>query len=216
MLLRMLTGGSVLRRLVTVSVARWIEPDWKLKYVWYMFVPVITSIDLVCALYIPSTNQVYKPTGQHSIFLNRTERYHDALMYQWKVSCNIWSQGDFIIPRKTVVSQASHTWSTYWYILSQINFKTYIHCTYKYENPVLVHTKYILFICFRTDMYQYILGMSRYWYEHFRRVSSESESRVSGFQPETSGTLRYYDIIVFLWYHSLHYDIIVNIISMIS
>ncbi len=52
----------------------------------------------------------------------------------------------------------------------------YILCTYMYENPVLVHTKYILFICFRTDTYQYILGM--YWYEHFRRVSS----RVSGFQ----------------------------------
>ncbi len=38
---------------------------------------------------------------------------------------------------------------------------------YQYENPVtvLVHTEYILvlFICFRTDMYQYILGM--YWYE---------------------------------------------------
>ncbi len=31
-----------------------------------------------------------------------------------------------------------------------------------------------------------------------------------------SGTLCYYDIIVFLWYHSLDYDIIVNIISMIS
>ena len=52
----------------------------------------------------------------------------------------------------------------------------YILGTYMYENPVLVHTKYILFICFRTDMYKYILGM--YWYEHFRRVSS----RVSGFQ----------------------------------
>jgi hypothetical protein len=35
----------------------------------------------------------------------------------------------------------------------------YILCTYKYENPVLVHTEYILFICFRTDMYQYILGI---------------------------------------------------------
>jgi hypothetical protein len=31
-----------------------------------------------------------------------------------------------------------------------------------------------------------------------------------------SGTLRYYDIIVFLRYHSLDYDIIVNFISMIS
>jgi hypothetical protein len=75
------------------------------------------------------------------------------------------------MPQKTVVFQAS----TYWYILSQINFKMYILCTYKYENPVLVHTKYLLFICFRTDMYQYILSM--YWYKHFRRVSS----RVSGF-----------------------------------
>ncbi len=76
------------------------------------------------------------------------------------------------MPPKTVVFQAS----TYWYILSQINFKMYILCTYKYENPVLVHTKYLLFICFRTDMYQYILSM--YGYKHFRRVSS----RVSGFQ----------------------------------
>jgi hypothetical protein len=47
----------VWRRLV--SVARRIEPDEKLKYVWYMFVPVITIIDLVCTLYIPSTNQAY-------------------------------------------------------------------------------------------------------------------------------------------------------------
>ncbi len=39
--------------------ARRIYPDEKLKCVWYMFVPVITSIDLVCTLYIPSTNQVY-------------------------------------------------------------------------------------------------------------------------------------------------------------
>ncbi len=54
----------------------------------------------------------------------------------------------------------------------------YILGTYSYENPVLVHTKYILFLSCRTDMYQYILGM--YWYEHLRRVSS----RVSGFQME--------------------------------
>ncbi len=56
----------------------------------------------------------------------------------------------------------------------------YILGTYQYENPVLARTdsttEYILFLCFRTDIYQYILGM--YWYEHFRRVSS----RVSGFQ----------------------------------
>ena len=63
----------------------------------------------------------------------------------------------------------------------------YILGTYMYENPVLVHTKYILFICFRTDMYKYILGM--YWYEHFRRVSS----RVSGFQ--MGFQTRMYDII---------------------
>ncbi len=44
--------------------------------------------------------------------------------------------------------------------------------------PVLVHTKYILLLCFSTDMYEYILGM--YCYEHFQsRVIS---SRVSGFQ----------------------------------
>ena len=39
--------------------ARQMDPDGKLKCVWYLFVPVITSIDLVCTLYIPSTNQVY-------------------------------------------------------------------------------------------------------------------------------------------------------------
>ena len=66
--------------------------------------------------------------------------------------------------------------STYWYILSQTNFVMYILGTYQYENPVLVHTEYILFLCFCTDMYQYILGM--FCYEHFRRVLS----RVSGFQ----------------------------------
>jgi hypothetical protein len=69
--------------------------------------------------------------------------------------------------------------STYRYILSQINFIMYILGTYKYENPVLVHTAYILFSIFRTDIYQHILGM--YWYEHFRGVSS----RVSGFQMPT-------------------------------
>ncbi len=30
----------------------------------------------------------------------------------------------------------------------------YILGTYQYENPVLVHTKYILFLYFSTDMYQ--------------------------------------------------------------
>ncbi len=135
-----------------------------------MFVPVMSSIDQVCTEYIPSTNQVYKPTGQHHIYFNRTDRY--ALMHQWKVYCNIWSLGDFIVPQKTVLCPAS----TYWYILSQINFIMYILGTYQYENPVLVHTEYILFLCFRTEMYWYILGM--YLYEHFRRVSS----RVSGFQ----------------------------------
>ncbi len=139
--LRTLTGRSV--RLTLVSVARRIKPDEKLKCVWllwYMFVPVITSRDLVCTLYIPSTNQVYWPTGQLHIFSNRTDRY--ARMYWWKVSCNIWSLG------KTVVSLAS----TYWYILSQTSFEMYILGTYQYENPVLVHTKYILFLCFRTDV----------------------------------------------------------------
>jgi hypothetical protein len=58
--LRTLTGRSVLRRLV--SDARRIEPDGKLKCVWYMFVPVSTSISLVCThctMYIPSTNQIF-------------------------------------------------------------------------------------------------------------------------------------------------------------
>jgi hypothetical protein len=55
-----------------------IQPDGKLKCVWYMFVPVMSSIDQVCTEYILSTNQVYKHTGQHHIFLNRTDRY--ALM----------------------------------------------------------------------------------------------------------------------------------------
>jgi hypothetical protein len=64
--LRTLSGRSVRQRLV--GVARRIEPDGKLKCVWYMFVPFITSIDLACTEYIPSTNQVYKPTGQHRIF----------------------------------------------------------------------------------------------------------------------------------------------------
>ncbi len=63
--------------------------------------------------------------------------------------------------KKIVVSPAS----TYWYILSQIKFVMYILTIYQYENPVLVHTEYKLFLCFRTDMYQYILGM--YWYERF-------------------------------------------------
>ena len=52
----------------------------------------------------------------------------------------------------------------------------YIQGTYQYETPVLVHTAYILFLIFRTIIYQYVLGM--YWYEHFWGVSS----RVSGFQ----------------------------------
>jgi hypothetical protein len=56
--LRTLTERSMRRRLV--SVARRIEPDGKLNCVWYMFEPVITSIDLVCTLSIPSTNQVYQ------------------------------------------------------------------------------------------------------------------------------------------------------------
>jgi hypothetical protein len=56
----------------TRQLTRRIEPDGKLKCVWYMFIPlaVITSIDLVCTLYILSTNQVY--------YLN--DRY--GLMYQ--------------------------------------------------------------------------------------------------------------------------------------
>jgi hypothetical protein len=33
----------------------------------------------------------------------------------------------------------------------------YILSTYQYKNPVLVHTEYILFLCFRTDRYQYVL-----------------------------------------------------------
>ena len=55
----------------------------------------------------------------------------------------------------------------------------YIQGTYQYETPVLVHTAYILFLIFRTIIYQYVLGM--YWYEHFWGVSS----RVSGFQMVT-------------------------------
>jgi hypothetical protein len=72
----------------------------------------------------------YKPSvlthRSTQYFFNRTDRY--ALMYWWKVSCNIWSLGDFIIPQKIVVSPAS----TYWYILSQINFEMYILGTYQY------------------------------------------------------------------------------------
>ena len=41
-----------------LGVARQIQPDGKLKCVWYMFIPFITSIDLVCTEYILSTNQV--------------------------------------------------------------------------------------------------------------------------------------------------------------
>jgi hypothetical protein len=76
--LRTLTVRSVRQRLF--SVARRIKPDRKLKCVWSMFVPVITSIDLVCTLYIPSKNQIYSPTGQHSVFLNRSDR--SDLMFQ--------------------------------------------------------------------------------------------------------------------------------------
>ncbi len=82
-------------------------------------------------------------------------------MYQWKVSCNIWSLGDFIIQQKTVMSQAS----TYWYILSQINFKMYILCTYKYENPVLVH-----FTC--TSTYSVCTGTN--FFEGFRPGCQDS------------------------------------------
>ncbi len=51
-----------------------------------------------------------------------------------------------------------------------------------------------------------------------RRGGSEQRRTLLSIQwhCRPSGTLRYYDIIVFLWYHSLVYDIIVNIIPMIS
>ncbi len=45
--LRMLTGRSILQRLVSVARPQQIEPDGKLKRVWYEHVPVSTSIDLV-------------------------------------------------------------------------------------------------------------------------------------------------------------------------
>ncbi len=78
---------------------------WKLKCVWNMFVPVSTNIYLVCTLYIHSTNQVYVATGEHGILWNWTESH--AVMCQWQVFCNISSPGDYIIPRKTVLSPAS-------------------------------------------------------------------------------------------------------------
>jgi hypothetical protein len=56
-LLRTLTGRSVWWRLV--SVARRIEPDGKLKCVRYMFVPVITSIYLICTVYISWSTQYF-------------------------------------------------------------------------------------------------------------------------------------------------------------
>jgi hypothetical protein len=48
------------------------------------------------------------------------------------------------------------------------------------------------------------------------RVSESKNWRFKIWNCPTSGTLRYYDIIVFLWYHSFLYDVIVNIIPMIS
>ena len=42
-----------------VGVARRIEPEGKLKCVWYMFVPVMSSIDFVCTQYIQCTNKIY-------------------------------------------------------------------------------------------------------------------------------------------------------------
>ncbi len=41
-------------------------------------------------------------------------------------------------------------------------------------------------------------------------------ARRLGVEVSTSGTLRYYDIIVLLWYHGFDYDIIVDVISIIS
>ena len=55
--LRSMTGRSVRRRLV--GVARRIEPEGRLKCVWYMFVPVMSSIDFVCTQYIQCTNKIY-------------------------------------------------------------------------------------------------------------------------------------------------------------
>jgi hypothetical protein len=61
----------------------------------------------------------------------------------------------------------------------------------------------------------------KHWHRYRVTQDPISEYRLNidtdiGYHPISSGTLRYYDIIVFLWYHSLDYDIIVNIIPMIS
>ncbi len=101
---------------------------------WWEIEVCLVHVDTNYHKYRPSMYSVhtqYKPSiltyRSTPYFLYKTDRY--ALMYRWKKSCNIWSVGENIIPRKPVLSPAS----TYWYILSQIlvNFVMYVLCTYQ-------------------------------------------------------------------------------------
>jgi hypothetical protein len=132
-----------------------------------MFVPVMSSIDQVSTEYIPSTNQVYKHTGQHRIFLNRTDRY--ALLKRWNVSCNSWTLCDFSIPLKTFTYKFHNVHTRYIHVRKSCTCTYQVHTISKFSyGHVPVHTQYVLVRTFSEGFVQGVrfpdgFGKSNHW-----------------------------------------------------